>query len=209
MKRIRLTKLGKITACASAFIVLIGTLVLVDGSIKKEESESVDQDYVNKIVINEDIPVVNSTNLIVRPYIDNNVKVLRNFYNYQGTEEEQIGSIIYYESTYMPNYAIAYGGVEKFEIISILDGTIESIKEDGLLGKIIEIKHENDLISVYQSISDITVEEGQVVKQGEVIASSGKSNLNKDLNNHLLFELLHKSQIVNPEEYYNKDITQL
>lgn len=209
MKRIKLTKVGKITACALAFIVLVGALVLVDSSMKKQESENIDQDYVDKVVINDDIPVVNSTNLIVRPYLDNNVKIVKNFYNYQGTEEEQIGSIIYYESTYMPNYAIAYGGVEKFEIVSILDGTVESIKEDGLLGKIIEINHGNDLISVYQSINDITVKEGQIVKQGEVIASSGKSNLNKELNNHLLFELLHKGQIVNPEEYYNKDITQL
>ena len=67
----------------------------------------------------------------------------------------------------------------------------------------------NDLISVYQSVKDFAVKENQLVRQGEVIAKSGTSNLNKELNNHLLFEILHKGQIVDPEDYYNKDIKQL
>ena len=109
----------------------------------------------------------------------------------------------------MPNYAIVYGGPETFEVTSILDGTVINIKEDSLLGNIVEIQHDNDIISVYQSVSDVTVEPNQIVKQGEVIAHSGTSNLNKDLKNHLSFELLYKNQIVNPEEYYNKDINEL
>lgn len=209
MKKFKLTKVGKYAACAFALTLLVGSLVLVDVSIKENSDLKVDLDYVNKIVIDEDIPVVNSTSVIIKPYLDTNVKIMKNYYNYQGTEEEQINSIIYYESTYMQNYAVAYGGVENFEVVSILDGTVVSIKQDDLLGNIVEIKHENDIISVYQSVDNITVKENQVVKQGEVIASSGKSNLNKNLNNHLLFELLIKGQIVNPEEYYNKDIKQL
>lgn len=209
MKKIRLTKIGKYVACAFAFAVLVGTLVLVDSSMQEGEDKQVDHEYVNKVVIDEDVPVVSPSSVIIKPYLDSNVKILKNYYNYQGTEEEQINSIIYYESTYMPNYSVAYGGVESFEVVSILGGTVSSIKQDELLGNIIEIKHDNDLISVYQSVTDITVKENQVVKQGEVIAKSGVSNLNKSLNNHLLFELLVKGQIVNPEEYYNKDINQL
>lgn len=209
MKKIKLTKIGKYVACGFAFVVLVGTLVLVDSSMKEDEDKKVDHKYVNKVVIDEDIPVVGPSSVIIKPYLDSNVKILKNYYNYKGTEEEQINSIIYYESTYIPNYSVAYGGVETFEVVSILDGTVSSIKQDELLGNIVEIKHENDLISVYQSIGDITVKENQVVKQGEVIAKSGVSNLNKNLNNHLLFELLVKGQIVNPEEYYNKDINQL
>ena len=127
----------------------------------------------------------------------------------QGTDEEQQNSIIYYESTYMPNYAVAYGGAKNFEVISVLDGTVLSIKKDDLLGNVVEIKHDNELISVYQSLADITVKENQVVKQGDVIGKAGTSNINKDLNEHLLFEMLYKGQIVNPEEYYNKNISEL
>lgn len=209
MRKIRLTKFGKYSICIVAFISLIGTLALVDNSLNKKEQSNIDQDYVGKVVITDDIPVINSTNYIIRPYLDNNVKILKKFYDYKGSEEDQINSIIYYESTYMPNYAVAYGGIDNFEVVSILDGTVESVKNDEILGNIIEIKHQNDLISVYQSVDNVTVKDGQIIKQGEVIASSGKSNLNNNLDKHLLFELLYKGQIVNPEEFYNKDINQL
>lgn len=109
----------------------------------------------------------------------------------------------------MQNSAVAYGGVDSFDVVSILDGTVVSIKEDELLGNIVEIEHDNKVISVYQSISDVLVKENQTVKQGEVIAKSGESNLNKSLNSHLLFELIIDSKIVNPEEYYNKKINEL
>lgn len=209
MRKIRLTKFGKYSICIVAFISLIGTLALVDNSLNKKEQSNIDQDYVGKVVITDDIPVINSTNYIIRPYLDNNVKILKKFYDYKGSEEDQINSIIYYESTYMPNYTVAYGGIDNFEVVSILDGTVESVKNDEILGNIIEIKHQNDLISVYQSVDNVTVKDGQIIKQGEVIASSGKSNLNNNLDKHLLFELLYKGQIVNPEEFYNKDINQL
>lgn len=212
MKKFKLTKLGKYLVCFSAFAVLIGTLVIVDISLSGTEEEDeikVDHEYVGDLIIDSPMPVVSSTSTIIRPYLNPEVKILKNYYDHQDEESEQVNSLLYYESTYMPNYAVAYGGIENFEVISILDGTVISIKEDSVLGSIIEIQHENNLISVYQSVSNITVKENQVVHQGEVIASSGISNLNKDLNKHLLFELLHNGQIVDPEEYYNKDIKNL
>lgn len=209
MKKFKLTKLSKYLVGGISLSVLVALLSLVDFSLEKEKKDEVDFEYVDKVVVDEQLPVIESTDTIIKPYLNENVKVVKNYYNYQGTEEEQENSILYYEATYMPNYAIAYGGVEDFEVISILDGTVISIKEDDLLGIIVEVKHENDLISVYQSIKDVTVKENQVVKQGEVLGKGGISNINKSLGNHLLFELILKGKIVNPEEYYNKDVNQL
>ena len=189
-------------------IGLVSIFLTVDMSLSKKTTKEVLKKESK--VIDKVTPVIKENEVkIERPYLNNEVKILKNYYDYQGSEEEQENSIMYYESTYMPNYAVLYGGVDSFEVVSILDGTVESIKEDGLLGNIIEIKHDNDLISVYQSVSDIAVEPNQIVKQGEVIAKSGLSNLNKDLKSHLLFELLYKSQIVNPEEYYGKNLKDL
>ena len=111
-----------------------------------------------------------------------------------------------YDSTYMPNSSIAYGGIDSFDVVSILDGTVIKVSEDDLLGNIVEIEHTNKIISVYQSVSEVAVKENQVVKQGEVIAKSGESNLNLSLKKHLLFELIVNSNIVNPEDYFNKNV---
>ena len=106
----------------------------------------------------------------------------------------------------MPNSSIAYGGVENFDVVAILDGTVIKVEEDELLGNIIEIEHNNKMISVYQSVSEVAVKENQVVKQGEIIAKGGESNLNLSLKKHLLFELIVDNNIVNPEEYFNKNV---
>ena len=104
----------------------------------------------------------------------------------------------------MQSSGIAYSKGDVFEVIAILDGTIESIKEDITLGNILTIKHDNGITSVYQSISDIAVKEGDKVKQGDVLAKSSTSNISTDLENHLYFELIVNGICVNPENYYGK-----
>ncbi len=212
MRKFRFKKSAVYVMYGLGFALLIGILVLTDSYLTTKDAEEPDNDYVTDTVVgddDDDVPVVNTSTIVSKPYSDQNVKILKNYYDYMAEKEKQENSILYYESTYMQNSAVAYGGVDSFEVISILDGTVVSIKEDELLGNIVEIEHDKNIISVYQSVSDITVKENQVVKQGEVIAKSGQSNLNKSLNSHLLFELIINSKIVNPEEYYSKNINEL
>ncbi len=211
MKKYRFKKSAVYVMYGLGFALLIGILVLTDSYLTVDDLKEPDYDYVTETVLDEedDVPVVNTNTIIIKPYSDQNVKILKNYYDYTAAKEQQENSILYYESTYMQNSAIAYGGVDSFDVVSILDGKVISIKEDELLGNIVEIEHDNKVISVYQSISEVIVKENQAVKQGEVIAKSGESNLNKSLNSHLLFELIIDSKIVNPEEYYNKNINEL
>ena len=172
-----------------------GDLQYVDGEI----TENLDRD----------IPVVSTPSIIVRPYLNNDVKLAKSFYDYKADSESQERSIILFEDTYMQNSGVDYTNAEVFDVISILDGNVISVKEDNLLGTTIQVRHSNDLISVYQSLSEVIVKEGDEVIQGQIIAKSGTSNINKELGNHLHFELYYKGAIVNPEEYYNKDVTEL
>ncbi len=159
--------------------------------------------------LDRDIPVVSTPSVIVRPYLNNDVKLAKSFYDYKADNESQENSIILFEDTYMQNSGVDYANSEVFDVISILDGSVISVKEDNLLGTTVEVRHSNDLISVYQSLSEVIVKEGDELIQGQIIAKSGTSNINKDLGNHLHFELYYKGSIVNPEEYYNKDINEL
>ena len=168
--------------------------------------------YVDGEIVSEydnDIPVVSTSSIIVRPYLDSNVSIYKTFYDYQDDISNQENSIILYEGTYMQNSGVDYTSDNSFDVISILDGTVINVYENEILGTSIEIRHNNDLISVYQSLSDVTVKEGDNVIQGQILAKSGLSNINRELNNHLHFELYYKGTIVNPEEYYNKSVDEL
>lgn len=166
-----------------------------------------DVTYVSNVILSNDTPVI-ATNetIVIRPYNDPEVKIGKNFYNYEASEEEQKNSIVYYENTYMQNSGIDYVKTDSFDVIAILDGTVISVNSNEMLGNTIEIKHENNLISVYQSLENVTVKEGDAVIQGEILGKSGVSKINDSLGKHLHFELFKEGQIVNPEEYYNKNI---
>lgn len=142
---------------------------------------------------------------IVRPYDDTSVKIGKSYYDYKGEEEKQQDSIIYYENTYIQNTGVDYVSKEVFQVMTIADGTVISVTEDDITGKTIKIKHDNEMISVYQSVNDISVKEEDTVKKGQVIATSGTNNINSDLGNHLHFELYNKNILVNPEEFFTNN----
>ena len=155
-------------------------------------------------------PVIAVDNKIIKPYTDTNVKEVRGYYDYKSEANNQEGSLIYFENTYMQNSGIDYQGTKpNFDIVSIYDGTVIEVKEDNLLGKVIQIRHSNDMISIYQSLSEIVVKENDTIKAGTIIGKSGTSNISSSLGNHLHFELLYKGQVVNPNDYYDKKITEL
>lgn len=191
------------------FVMLLGTLYLIDSFFPTNNFNGVDDDYVNKTVIEEDIPVVNTTDTIIRPYLVDDVNILKNYYDYKSEAENQEKSLIYYENTYLQNSGVSYGREASFDVVSILDGTVTSIKEDQNLGLVVEVTHSNDIISIYQSLSEVKVKENQEIKQGDIIGTSGTCNIENDLNNHLHFEMIVKGAIVNPENYYDKKISEV
>lgn len=210
MKKYKLKKPAVILLGSLSLIAFLGTMFVVEKSFFESAIDEREFDYVSQTIFEDDVPVVNTTPTIIRPYTNTNVKIVKDFYDYQADEEKQQNSIIYYESTYLQNSGISYGGVEEtFDVVTILDGTVTSVKEDNTLGKIVEVRHSNDMISVYQSLSEVTVKENDEIKQGTIIGKSGSSNISKELNNHLHFELIIKGQIVNPENYYDKKVDEL
>lgn len=195
---------------AFAAVLFVGTIFTVENAISNNYfGEEDEYDYVSEIIIDREEPVMNVEVILQRPYVDNEIKILKDFYDYTANEAAQQNSIIQYESTYLQNTGIIYGGKDNFDIVSILEGEVTDIKTDNLLGTIVEMKHTPDIISVYQSLSEVTVQKGDIVKQGQVIGKSGSCNIEPDLGSHVLFELIIKGQTVNPETYYDKKVSEI
>ncbi len=197
--------------CVTTLAILLGTLYYVDNSNNSlQQPQEQDYKYVSRLFEDETQAVVNTQTLVMRPYNNADVKALQNFYDYKGKETDQERSIINYETTYIQNNGVAYGGLsDTFDVVSILDGTVTSIKDDKLLGKVVTIDHGNNIISSYQSLSEVLVKENDKVTQGMAIGKAGQSNINKNLGNHVLFELNIDGQYVNPENCYDKAVDQL
>ena len=192
-----------------SFTLLVGGIALLGFSVK--DLNKGEESYVSKGILDyeEKIPVVSDEVKITRPYIDTEVKVSKNFYDYLAEAGEQEESLIYYEGTYMPSSGVAYSKGDVFDIVAILDGTVKDVKEDTTLGNVITIEHENGITSVYQSVGEIAIKINETVSKGQVIAKSATSNISTDLGNHLYFELIIDGICVDPENYYDKSINEI
>lgn len=142
---------------------------------------------------------------VVRPYDDDKVKIGKTFYDYQNKETQE-KSIIYYENTYIQNSGVDYTNDSVFKVNAIKDGKILSITKDDITGTTIKIKHNDNLISIYQSVKDVLVKENEEVKQGQTIASSSTNAISQDLGNHLHFELYSNNKLIDPEKYFSENI---
>lgn len=167
-----------------------------------EEVDNVDNEDISDV--GSEIPVINTDPQIIRPYVNDSVKVVSNYYDYKADSTSQESSILYYGDTYMQNSGIDYSSGSEFEVVSILDGTVMDVIDDEIMGKTVKIKHSNDLISVYQSMGNVLVKSNDTVGQGTIIGKSGENNVSRDLGNHLHFELYYQGSVVNPEDYYGK-----
>jgi len=85
-------------------------------------------------------------------------------------------------------------------ILAILDGTVIIAEWTLNTGYIIQIQHDNNLISVYKHNSKILTKQGARVKAGEAIAIIGNSG-ELTTGPHLHFELWHNGNPLNPEDY--------
>ena len=196
---------------AVALLVFGTSMYLIQKIVNTEKFDTNgEMEYVDKEIVTDNIyvPVVVQTNIITRPFYHGEVKINKQFYDYTKPQEEQENAIIFYENTYMQNSGVSYQHKESFEIVSILDGTVIEITDNKILGKTIKIRHEDDLISTYQSLSEININVNDTVVRGQVIGKSGTSSLyNTDYNLH--FELAYQGKNINPEEYYDKSTDEL
>lgn len=212
MESRRIKKSAVYAIYSIGIIALIGTIYLIETSIAKDSFKENDDNYgyVSKTIFDETVPVMNESNgvQLIRPYTDEKVKIVKNYYDYKGEEETQKNSIFFHEDTYMQSTGVSYGGVDDFDVVAVLDGTVTSVREDELLGTIVEIKHNNNLTSVYQSLKDVSVKKDDKVSQGQPIAKAGTSNIDTSLKNHVYFELIQDGKVINPEEQFNNQQAQ-
>ena len=194
-----------------ALIVAGGTLFLyyMVGCILNDNIVPEDTLFVDILKEQQDTVEVqkNVTENASKPYTDESVTISKYFYNKEDEETRQQQSLIKYENIYMPNTGILYSSDKEFNVVASLDGKIVSIKEDEILGNIVEIEHSNNIVSVYQSIKNVQVKIGDKVKQGDVIASSGPNKLENEKENCLHFEVYKEGTLINPDQFYNIDLS--
>lgn len=191
--------------------VIVTSLFLVGKTLQSMNINGDTLSYVYRGLIKDTLPVMKEETLtqIEKPFTDETVSIVTDYYDKDSDSKTQENSLINYQNTYMPNTGILYGSDNEFDIFSVLDGTIESITPDEIMGNIITIRHNNNLTTIYQSLNTITVQIGDNIKQGEKIGTSGINKIDTTKENMLLFEVEYNGENLNPNKFYEMDINEL
>lgn len=188
---------------AVVFIVQNSFTNPVDDQTKEsvETGQNVEQPSVevNGNLENIQLPVADVANTVVK----------KEFYDVNADEKQQEAALVYYNNRYEPNKGIdiALQDGKPFEVVAAISGSVAKVQEDALLGNLIEVEHEDGIVTRYQSITDIQVAIGDKVKQGQKLATSGKSQINEEAGTHVHFEIRKDDIALNPTEFIDKQIS--
>lgn len=152
-----------------------------------------DEDEVVDIVVDGEVmkwPVANV----------NALQVDTPFYDEMASETEREAAIVQVGTTFSAHTGIDFVDPDgkSFDVHAALSGKVSQVQKHAKNGHVIEISHGKGLVTVYQSLTDVQVAEGDEVRQGTVIAKAGRSDVERDLGVHLHFETRLNGEVINP-----------
>lgn len=173
-----------------------GTDQFSEGTAYSGEEPAVE---VSKQLENLEMPVVDPESVVMQT----------KYYDDKATKEEQEAALVFYNNTYRPNTGIdwAMKDGQSFDVVAAASGMVTKAEKDPILGYVVEIDHQDGLVTHYQSLANAEIESGDIVKQGDVIGKAGQSLFNQEAKTHVHFEVRQDGVPVNPDQFIGKPLT--
>ncbi|WP_462410274.1 peptidoglycan DD-metalloendopeptidase family protein [Neobacillus sp. Marseille-QA0830] len=197
---------------ASAAIILTGVLWYQSSAGDTDKYSYKSSDLTGKKKETPAVEVNTALENVKMPVADaKDAEIKTKFYDFNAKAADQEAALVFYNNTYQPNTGIdiTMKDGKSFDVTASLSGTVTRVEEDAILGNVIEIDHNNGIVTQYQSVKDIQVEVGDKVEQGDVLAKAGQSLFNEKAKTHVHFEIRKDGVAVNPSEFFDKPLSTL
>lgn len=195
-----------------ATVITIASLALRDTPVTKPTPDVPDDpsgpvlnpDDSNK----PDVPVVKVKFMVP---VTGEYEVVRTFFDLSLTDEELESAIIMNGSYMIQSKGIGYAKSDNavFDVCSIYTGTVTAVEEDELNGVCVTIKHSDEIVSMYSSLSDVSVKVNDTVTAGQVIGKASTSLTDVEAGVHVHLEVKVKNEYVNPTTLFGKEIEEV
>lgn len=132
--------------------------------------------------------------------LQDSIEVVQHYYDMDADEATREKSILVFNQQYRTSTGVSLSMKgEPFEVIAAMSGTVEEVNLDPFEGDEIVLSHANGMQTKYRSVTGILVKVGDVVDQGQALATSSESEWNPTAGNHLQFDVLEDGVLINPE----------
>ncbi len=199
-----------------AALVLVGVFWFQQSSSDvaeqmKDQNQTGVQDDVD-VQDQESVPVTGQEENLQMPVAsEQQTTVVTKFFDYDASKEAQESALVLYNNKYYQSEGIdlAKANGETFDVTASLSGTVTEVKEDPLYGNVVQISHDDKVSTVYASLSEVKVEAGSEVKQGDVIGQAGQNSFGKADGVHVHFEVRKDGEPLNPEDFFGKAVSKI
>ncbi|MCD9022269.1 M23 family metallopeptidase [Cohnella silvisoli] len=122
------------------------------------------------------------------------------FYDATASAAEREAATVEYNNTFSPHMAtdLARKDAAAFDVLAALSGKVTVASQTPANNYEVQIEHPNGLVTVYQSLTDLKVQVGDEVEQGDTIATAGQSESEPAEGVHVHFEVRNNGLSVNP-----------
>lgn len=175
-------------------------------SLNEEQQQDLIESTMGQDTIDETVPADAEAETMIRPAPDD-ATVTMSFYDEDASQEEKEAALVEYGQSFNPHTGIDFAREdgESFEVVAALSGTVTEVKAHPLNGQVVRIEHAKGLETVYQSLEEVRVNEGDEVTQGDTLGTAGRNKVEKDSGVHLHFEVHEDGTPVNPETHLSED----
>ncbi|MFR1686268.1 MAG: peptidoglycan DD-metalloendopeptidase family protein [Massilimicrobiota timonensis] len=198
----------KVLGISLALALFLGGIGIVQ-NILDERTKSFEDETVVKVDENKTQETKKEENKVetLKSPVKDGIGIVRYYYDKDDDESKQEQSLILFEDVYRPNQGIDYANKnEVFDVMVAISGTVTKKTNDPVLGWVVTITNSDNISTTYESLSKVSVELNQEVKQGDIIGKSGENVYEADLKNHLHFILQKDDQLYNPEKFIGQTL---
>ncbi len=191
-------------------VLAIGAMVTVAVITTNQKSEPVQNNVVNDVVEpeNED-PVVQPSDTDVdkkdQPVVKPDPIIFALPVKDGTISKDYTMDTLVWSSTlkqYQVHNGIDFTGAEGAKVTAVYAGTVSSVEYDALNGNVVTVDHGNGLKTVYASLSDVKVSNGQKVYAGTELGSiSRTSTAEMSDGAHVHFSVYLNNALANPYDY--------
>lgn len=158
-----------------------------------------------------DNPVVQQPKVKFAVPVQGECEVVRIFFDLALSDEELEAAIITVGGYFIESKGISYAKSDNsvFDVCSIYDGKVTSVEEDELDGVCVTIQHADDVVSIYSSLSNVSVKVNDTVKVGQVIGKASTSLADVEAGVHVHLEVKVNNAYVNPTTVFGKELSEV
>lgn len=137
--------------------------------------------------------------------------IVRDYFDKSKTKEELETAIIYNGSTYEESKGISYAKADNksFEVNAIYPGTVKEVVYDEINGYTVTITHEENLVSIYMSLSECNVEKNDTVSTTTILGMSGSRVYDESAGVHVHVQVKLNDIYLDPASLIGKQIDEV